>query len=59
MGSTMSIRAYLNSTPLPRLSRFHCHQRILFQRSPTIVHFVVHILFILRINQIASRSDNS
>lgn len=59
MGSTMSIRAYLNSSRLLRLSRFHCHQRILFQRSPTIAEFAVNILLILRINQIASRSDNS
>ena len=59
MCSTLSIRAYLNSSQLPRLSRFHCQQRILIQRSPTFAHFVVHILLILRINQIASRSDNS
>ena len=59
MCSTMSIRAYLNSSRFPRAGHFHCHQRILFQRSPTIAHFVVHILLILRIIQIASRSDNS
>lgn len=59
MGKTLSIRAYLNSSQLPRLSRSHCHQRILFQHSPTIAHFVVHILLILRIIQIASRSHNS
>lgn len=59
MGSTLSIRAYLNSSGLPRAGRFHYHQRILSQHWPTIDHFAFHILLILRINQIASRSDNS
>lgn len=59
MCSTLLIRAYLNSSQLPRISRFHFHQRILFQCSPTIAHLIVNILLILRINQIASRSDNS